>query len=153
MKITHIVDSLINETNINVITNENNEKDYKYIKDLLIISTSSIIGKDLDYEKEVKVSDKDIIYFETYGRDVCFTTIENKLLIIKISMRKLEEVLSNRNYFIKVSKNTIINVNHIEEISYHSNMRFQVLLSNGYKQIVNRSYFKEFKQCIEEVYN
>lgn len=153
MKINHIKDSSIKETNVNIITDENNEKDYIYIKEILTSSTLSIIGKDLDNEKDIKVNDKDIIYFETYGRDVCFTTTDNNLLIIKTSMKKLEDILSNRNYFIKISKNTIINVHHVEEISYHSNMRFQVLLNNGYKQVVNRNYFKDFKNCIEEVYN
>ncbi|MCU9814637.1 LytTR family DNA-binding domain-containing protein [Paraclostridium sp. AKS73] len=153
MKINHIKDNLINETNVNVITTDDNENDYIYIKELLTVHNSSIIGKDLDTNKEIKVKDKDIIYFETYGRDVCFTTIENKLLIIKISMKRLEEILSRRNYFIKVNKNTIINVKHIEEISYHSNMRFQVILSNRYKQVVNRSYFRDFKKSIEEEYN
>lgn len=99
MKINHIKDNLINETNVNVITTDDNENDYIYIKGLLMSYNSSIIGKDLDTNKEIKVKDKDIIYFETYGRDVCFTTIENKLLIIKISMKRLEEILSSRSYF------------------------------------------------------
>lgn len=153
MKISHIVDDSIEETNLNIITNNENTRDYTYIKGLVLSQTSNIIGKDIDRNKEIKVNDKNIIYFETYGRDVCFTTINNELLIIKTSMKKLEDILINRNYFIKVSKSIIINANHIEEITYHSNMRFQILLTNGYKQLVNRSYFKDFKKCIEEAYN
>ncbi|MGL5313079.1 MAG: LytTR family DNA-binding domain-containing protein [Peptostreptococcaceae bacterium] len=153
MKINHIIDDLVKETILNIVTTSDNTKDYNYIKNIVDSSTSHLIGRDLDLEKEVKVSDKDIIYIETYGRDVCFTTIDNKFLVIKISMKKLEDIISNRNYFLKISKGTIINVKHIEEISYQSNMRFQILLTNGYKQLVNRSYFKDFKSCIEEVYN
>lgn len=51
MKINHIKDNSIKETNVTIITDENNEKDYIYIKDLLTSSTSSIIGKDLENEK------------------------------------------------------------------------------------------------------
>lgn len=153
MKVNHIKDNLVDETSVNVITNEFNKNDYVYIKDLILSSSSNVIGRDLDTGIDFKVTDKDIIYFETYGRDVCFITVENKLLVLKLSMKKLEELLSNRRYFIKVNKTTIINVNHVEEVSYHSNMRFQILLSNEYKQVVNRSYFNNFKKCIEEVYN
>lgn len=32
MKINHIKDNLINETNVNVITTDDNENDYIYIK-------------------------------------------------------------------------------------------------------------------------
>lgn len=153
MKVNHIKDNLVDETSVNVITNEVNKNDYMYIKDLILSSSSNVIGRDLDTGIDFKVTDKDIIYFETYERDVCFITVENKLLVLKLSMKKLEELLSNRRYFIKVNKTTIINVNHVEEVSYHSNMRFQILLSNDYKQVVNRSYFNNFKKCIEEVYN
>ena len=153
MKINHIIDDLINETILNIVTTNENTKDYSYIKNIVTSSTSHLIGKDLDLDKEVKISDKDIIYIETYGRDVCFTTIDNKLLVMKTSMKRLEDIINNRNYFLRISKSTIINVKHIEEISYQSNMRFQVILTNGYKQLVNRSYFRDFKNCIEEVYN
>lgn len=153
MKINHVIDKLIKETNINVITNSEDNTDYLYIKKLIEEDNTNLIGKNIEKNKNIKVNDKEIIYFETYGRDVCFTTINNELLVIKISMKKLEDMLKNRMYFIKVSKSIIININHIEEISYHSNMRFQVKLTNGYKQLVNRSYFKDFKKYIEEVYN
>lgn len=153
MKINHVIDKLIKETNINVITNSEDNTDYLYIKKLIEEDNTNLIGKNIEKNKDIKVNDKEIIYFETYGRDVCFTTINNELLVIKISMKKLEDMLKNRMYFIKVSKSIIININHIEEISYHSNMRFQVKLTNGYKQLVNRSYFKDFKKYIEEVYN
>lgn len=153
MKINHIIDDLINEIILNIVTTNENAKDYSYIKNLITSSTSHLIGKDLDLDKEVKISDKDIIYIETYGRDVCFITTDNKLFVMKTSMKKLENIINNRNYFLKVSKGTIINIKHVEEISYQCNMRFQVLLTNGYKQLVNRSYFRDFKSCIEEVYN
>ncbi|MEG2985009.1 MAG: LytTR family DNA-binding domain-containing protein [Paraclostridium sp.] len=153
MKINHIIDDLLGETNVNIITTNENFSDYTYIKDLILYKKSNIMGKNIDENKDIKVDDKDVIYFETYGRDVCFTTIDNELLVIKTSMKKLEDILISRNYFVKVSKSIIININHIQEINYHSNMRFQVLLTNGYKQLVNRSYFKDFKKSIEEVYN
>ncbi|MEG2787213.1 MAG: LytTR family DNA-binding domain-containing protein [Romboutsia sp.] len=153
MKINHIIDDLLSETNVNIITTNENFSDYIYIKDLILYKRSNIMGKNIDENKDIKVDDKDVIYFETYGRDVCFTTIDNELLVIKTSMKKLEDILISRNYFVKVSKSIIININHIQEINYHSNMRFQVLLTNGYKQLVNRSYFKDFKKSIEEVYN
>ncbi len=153
MKINHILDKFIEETNIEVITNDENTKDFLYIKKLIEEDNLNLIGKDLEKNKDIKVNDKDIIYFEIYGRDVCFTTIDNELLVIRMSMKKLEDILDNRVHFIKVSKSIIINIKHIEEINYHSNMRFQVRLTNGYKQLVNRSYFKNFKKCIEEVYN
>lgn len=152
MKINHVIDNLIRETRVDVITNDENKEEYKYIEDILNLSSQSIIGKDLDANKDIKVNDKDVIYFETCGRDVCFITADNRLLNLKISMKKLEMVLSNRSYFIKISKNTIINVHHVKEINYYPNMRFQIILTNGYRQIVNRSYFNEFKRCIEEVY-
>ncbi|EPZ58544.1 hypothetical protein H477_1297 [[Clostridium] sordellii ATCC 9714] len=34
MKVNHIKDNLVDETSVNVITNEFNKNDYMYIKDL-----------------------------------------------------------------------------------------------------------------------
>lgn len=152
MEVNHIIDNKVKETQINVITNEDKVEDYNIIESLILLRGSSFMGKDEDNDKYIKVKDGNIIYFETYKRDICFTTTNNEFLVIKSSMKNLEQIIENRKHFIKISKSVIINILHVEEVNYHSNMRFQIILKNGYKQIVNRSYFKDFKNCIEEVY-
>ena len=133
MEVNHIIDNKVKETQINVITNEERVEDYDIIESLILLRGSSFMGKDEDNDKYIKVKDENIIYFETYKRDICFTTVDNELLVIKSSMKNLEQIIENRKHFIKISKSVIINISHIEEVSYHSNMRFQITLRNGYK--------------------
>lgn len=62
-----------------------------------------------------------------------------------LKLYELEESLKETS-FLRISKNVILNTTHVESVKALFNGRFEVMLTNGEKVIVNRHYVKAFKQ-------
>lgn len=62
-----------------------------------------------------------------------------------LKLYELEECLADTS-FIRISKNLIVNVIYIESVKALFNGRFEAILSNKEKVIVNRHYVKRFKE-------
>ena len=63
----------------------------------------------------------------------------------KRKLYELEDLLKNLN-FIRISKNTIVNIKAIKSVKPIEVSRMEVQLKNGEKLIVTRNYLKNFKK-------
>ena len=52
--------------------------------------------------------------------------------------------------FVRISKSAAVNVYKVRQLTADMNMRMQLLLDNGEKVVLNRSYKNEFLQFIKE---
>lgn len=90
------------------------------------------------------VPTKDIFYFDAVDNKV-FVYTKDKSYEIKAKLYEIEEDNSFSS-FIRVSKNTIVNIKKIEHLSPEFNGRFVAKLQNGEKILISRSYVPLLKK-------
>lgn len=90
---------------------------------------------------------KSILFFETTDLFVSAHTKDN-VFQTKYKLYELENVLPN--FFIRVSKSTILNINHIYSIDRNITSSSTVIFNNTHKKVyVSRMYYKLLKQKME----
>lgn len=91
---------------------------------------------------------ENILFFETTDSGICAHTIDN-IYQTKYRLYELEEILPG--CFMRVSKSTILNLNHIYAITRNITASSVVQFSNSHKQVyVSRYYYKPLKCRLEE---
>lgn len=90
------------------------------------------------------VPTKDVFYFDAVDNKV-FVYTKDKSYEIKAKLYEIEEDNSFTS-FIRVSKNTIVNIKKIEHLSPEFNGRFVAKLHNGEKILISRSYVPLLKK-------
>ncbi|WP_102400320.1 LytTR family DNA-binding domain-containing protein [Haloimpatiens massiliensis] len=92
---------------------------------------------------EYYISLEKILFFETEKNGICAHTIDN-IYNVKYKLYELEEFLPG--YFMRVSKSTILNTNHIYSITRSISSSSKVEFQNTHKQVyVSRYYYKPLK--------
>ncbi|WP_035287769.1 LytTR family DNA-binding domain-containing protein [Clostridium sp. KNHs214] len=92
---------------------------------------------------EYYISLEEILFFETEKNGICAHTIDN-IYNVKYKLYELEEFLPG--YFMRVSKSTILNTNHIYSITRSISSSSKVEFQNTHKQVyVSRYYYKPLK--------
>lgn len=90
---------------------------------------------------------KSILFFETDDLFVSAHTKDN-VFQAKYKLYELENTLPN--YFVRVSKSAILNINHIYSINRNITSSSTVIFNNTYKKVyVSRMYYKLLKQKME----
>ena len=90
----------------------------------------------------------DILFFETTDNCISAHTVDN-MYQTKHRLYELEELLPG--YFMRVSKSTILNLNHIHSIDHNLTASSAVMFMGTYKQVyVSRYYYKPLKCRLEE---
>jgi DNA-binding LytR/AlgR family response regulator len=98
--------------------------------------------------KEYYLSLNLILFFETSDNGVYAHTPDD-VYKVKYKLYELEEILP-RN-FLRVSKSTILNINHILSISSSLTSLNTVEFNKSYKRVyVSRFYFKSLKNRLDE---
>ncbi|MCD7949780.1 MAG: LytTR family transcriptional regulator DNA-binding domain-containing protein [Erysipelotrichaceae bacterium] len=95
--------------------------------------------------KIVKLSLKDIYYIESVDNKTFAYTL-NRVYEIKKKLYELENIHSD---FLRISKNTIINLSKIDYIKPLFNAKFEAVLKNNEKIIISRQYVKALKEKLE----
>ncbi len=89
-----------------------------------------------------------ILFFETSGNEINAHT-SNEIYKVKYKLYELEEILPIN--FIRVSKLTILNVDHIFSIEKNLTASSIVQFNKTHKQVyVSRNYYKKLKERINE---
>ena len=142
MKIQIEVDDKINEDEIIIRCSELSE-DVKNIQIMLHDMLSN--KKRMNFyrgDTEYYLSLEEILFFETDENGICAHTIDN-IYNVRYKLYELEEFLPG--YFMRVSKSTILNTNHIYSIT-HNISTSKVEFQNTHKQVyVSRYYYKPLK--------
>lgn len=91
-------------------------------------------------DTEYYLSLKEVLFFETEENGICAHTINN-IYNVKYKLYELEEFLPG--HFMRVSKSTILNTNHIYSITRSIASSSKVEFQNTHKQVfVSRYYYK-----------
>lgn len=91
-----------------------------------------------------KIDHEDICYIESVDEKT-FIYCENDVYDCKMKLFELEETLTNSS-FVRISKSCILNIDFIEKVKPMLNGKYEVLLINGEKLIINRHYVPIFKK-------
>lgn len=143
MKVRIEVDNKIMENEVIIRCSEFSE-DIKNIqimlKDLISQKNSITFYRG---DTEYYLSLEEILFFETDGSGICAHTIDN-IYNVKYKLYELQELLPG--YFMRVSKSTILNTNHIYSIAHSLTSSSTVEFQNTHKQVyVSRYYYKPLK--------
>lgn len=146
MKVTVVLDGNIKSDEIKIICKEENdliEKIEKYIDTLTNIK--------LPFYKsgqEYYLNLNEIIFFETYDNSISAHTVSD-MYYVKYKLYELENLLPNN--FIRVSKSTIVNINHIYSIDRNITSSSVIEFNKTYKKaFVSRFYYKILKERLKE---
>jgi DNA-binding LytR/AlgR family response regulator len=143
MRIRIEVDNKIEENEVIIRCNELNE-DVKNIQSALDEILSQ--NKKITFyrgDTEYYLSLEEILFFETEESSICAHSIDN-IYNVRYKLYELEEFLPG--YFMRVSKSTIINTNHIYSITRSISASSKVEFQNTHKQVyVSRYYYKPLK--------
>jgi len=91
---------------------------------------------------------ENILFFETTDNCISAHTVDN-FFETTYRLYELEELLPG--YFMRVSKSTILNLNHIYSVSRNLTASSEVQFANTHKQVyVSRYYYKSLKCRLEE---
>lgn len=143
MKIRVEVDNKIEEDEVIIRCNELSEevKNIQIMLDDILSNKKRITFYKGDTEYYLYL--KEIIFFETEESGICAHTIDN-IYNVKYKLYELEELLPG--YFMRVSKSTILNTNHIYSITRSLSSSSRVEFQNTHKQVyVSRYYYKPLK--------
>lgn len=87
---------------------------------------------------------EDISLVRTEGREiVCYDYRKNRYILAK-PLYELEKILDC--YFVRISKSAIVNINHINHAEASFNGTMELVMNNGVKDYISRSYRKNFKE-------
>jgi DNA-binding LytR/AlgR family response regulator len=146
MKIIVDVDDKAKEDEIIIRCKEKNDlvlKIEKYIKELNDIKLT-FYKKDQEYY----LNSNDILFFETDGNSISAHTTTD-MYYVKYKLYELENLLPNN--FIRVSKSTIVNINHILSINKNITSSSLIEFNKTHKQVfVSRFYYKYLKERLKE---
>lgn len=90
------------------------------------------------------LSIRDIFYFDAVDNRV-FAYTGDKNYEIRMKLYEIEDDFSFSS-FVRVSKNTIVNIRKIERLTPEFNGRFVAKLANGEKVLISRGYVPNLKK-------
>lgn len=148
MKITIEVDEQLVENEIIIKCNKVDkiiQKIQQSVSDITANSENFIFYKD---DSEYYISLNKILFFESSDNKINAHTIDD-IYQIKYKLYELEEILPKN--FIRISKSTIVNIDHIYSITRNVTSSSLIQFNKSYKQVyISRSYYKGLKQRLAE---
>lgn len=117
-------------------------KDIKRIVKVIHSMESVLLG----YQEKTcfKIPIRSIFYIDTVENQT-FLYTESDVYHCKQKLYELEQQLTDME-FIRISKNTIVNLLQIKQVESIGISRLKLILLNEEKLIVNRNYLSNFKQ-------
>jgi len=143
MKINILIDKILNKDEVEIRVSPENINLGQDLKDYIRqISKLTVINPKND--SKIKVNMNDILDFQSEGHMCCVKMKSKELYLINKRLKEIENL--NYKSFVKISNQTIINLNEVKEFSSATNARLEVILSDGSSHFVNRHYVKIIKE-------
>ncbi len=140
-------DSLLCENQkINIVIDETMLKETSKALDLIVRGTDIKI-KGLNEFGEKQCNSRNILYFITEEETV-YGVLSNTRIRVDYKLYELEELLYEKG-FVRVSKYSLVNIEHIDYIKKALNSKLDLLMSNKELLEVNRTYLKGFKEYLK----
>lgn len=141
MKIRIEVDEKIEEDEVIIRCSELNYEIQNIQRTLANIVSQKVQVIFYKDNSEYYISLSEILFFETEKSSISAHTTDN-VYQVKYKLYELEEILPT--YFIRVSKSTILNINHIYSITRNITSSSIVEFQKTYKKVyVSRHYYKQ----------
>lgn len=148
MKIRIDIDENISENEIVIRCNRLDERAQKIYSSLMDITRGDQNLVLYKGNVEFYISMDDILFFETLDHGISAHTA-NDVYDTTYRLYELEKLLPG--YFMRVSKSTILNTNHIYSITRNLTASSEVQFKNTHKQVfVSRNYYKVLKFRLDE---
>lgn len=130
-----------NETEIIIHCNCIDENLHKIIE---IIQSSSFV---LTAQKDGRVMHikPDLVYYFESVDDKTFIYCRDEVYSSPMKLYELENILK-KSSFVRISKSCILNIDYLESVRPLLNGKYEVLLINSEKLIINRHYVPDFKK-------
>lgn len=141
MKLVIEQDNSFEETEIVIRCSSINSELQKIIDAIKICSFTITAYKDGYVHK---LSYENVCYIESVDEKT-FIYCRSSVYECKMKLFELEEVLIHSS-FVRISKSCILNIDYIERVKPLINGKYEVLLINGEKLIINRHYVPDFKK-------
>lgn len=107
--------------------------------------TITLAGETKD---SISLVPENILYMEASGNyvDICYKEeAKEKHKLLRSTIKQMEEIMLDFNYFVRCHRAYIVNINHIRNISGNA-QGYRLSLGNGIQEIpVSRTYLKELK--------
>ncbi len=143
MKIRIEVDERIEEDEVIIRCSQLNEEVNNIQKAITEIISQKVQITFYKDNVEYYISLSEILFFETEDATISAHTVDN-IYQVKYKLYELEDILPNN--FMRVSKSTILNINHIYSITRNLTSSSIVEFQNTHKQVyVSRHYYKPLK--------
>ena len=101
-----------------------------------------------DTKDSISLLPENILYMEASGNyvDICYKEEgKEKHKLLRSTIKQLEEIMQDFNYFVRCHRAYIVNINHIRNISGNA-QGYRLSLGHGIQEIpVSRTYLKELK--------
>ena len=143
MKVKVIEDKNLLETEIEIHCLKY-DHEIEHIVSILEKYDQTIIGKRNDRSYVIKIND--IYYMETIDSKT-FLYVEDKIYESNMRLSQIEKQLLDTS-FIRISKSMLLNVDKIENIKVIFNGRYEAILMNQEKVIINRRYVSNLKKIL-----
>ncbi|SEW23475.1 LytTR family DNA-binding domain-containing protein [[Clostridium] fimetarium] len=148
MKVRIEIDEDLQENEVIIRCSKLDEKVKKIHETLLDITRESRCLVLYKENTQYYLPLEDILFFETTDNCISAHTADN-MYQTKYRLYELEELLPG--FFMRVSKSTILNLNHIHSIDHNLTASSAVMFMGTYKQVyVSRYYYKPLKCRLEE---
>lgn len=120
--------------------------DHRLAKIIEIIQQSTLPLIGVREGRTYKLAIENIYYIESVDNKT-FLYDDKDVYDCNLKLYELEKILKETR-FIRISKNLILNIAYVESVKALFNGRFEAMLSNDEKVIINRHYVKGFKEKI-----
>jgi two-component system response regulator LytT len=97
-------------------------------------------------DRIILLTNADIVYLESSEGKCTIETMDQKYKVSE-ALVVLEKKLTNTKFF-RVHRSFIVNIDHIVEIEPWFNSTYNLIMENGSKVPVSRTYVKELKQIL-----
>lgn len=111
-------------------------------------ATTETITLSGDTKDSISLNPETILYMEASGNyvDICYKEeAQEKHKLLRSTIKQMEEMMQDFNYFVRCHRAYIVNINHIRNISGNA-QGYRLSLGSGIQEIpVSRTYLKELK--------
>ncbi|MBQ8632529.1 MAG: LytTR family transcriptional regulator DNA-binding domain-containing protein [Lachnospiraceae bacterium] len=134
----------LEESRVDIFYNEYNEE----IESLAAFLEKEQVLLGTKEKQTCKFTVSEVYYLEIVDRR-CFAYLDKEVYQLELNLKSFLERYE-RIGFLQIGKSTIVNIRYVNHILPDLNMRLNLVMENGEKLVVNRSYKKAFMDGLKK---
>jgi DNA-binding LytR/AlgR family response regulator len=146
MKIKIEIEPNIDEPTIVIHTEKLSEEITALVELIEGLGAKSFVVVAKREDKSYVIEQAQIEIIRTEGGTITLYNGEGQDFVVSKPLHELQERLGNN--FIRISKSTIVNINHVDHISPHFNGTMYIVMKNGISDYISRKNLSRFKEML-----